>query len=268
MKEFFFKHMKVFRVIAMIIAIAATAWLIWFGCALSGNPISYFLVKSSSQKYAAENYPGFEVSNPGYNFKNGSYFVRISKPGSEDWHFVASFRQNGDYLYDNYDSNIANGFNTRTRLETRYRELVKSVLESPAYPFETDIGFGELIFARDSDYEDSYPAHDFSIPTDILEPDGLYDIAALGEIGGVLDICVLSEDQSPERAAEILRELDALMTKGGVTFRAIDLTLESSDRKYYTAENIHREEISESDLAQIVVEKHNAYEERLAKIEK
>lgn len=267
MKAFFFKHMKVFRVIAMIIAVAATAWLIWFGCALNGNPVSYFIVKSNSQKYVAENYPGFEVSNPGYSFKNGHYYVRINKPGSEDFSFTASFAQNGKYLYDNYDSCIANGFNTRTRLNTRYRELVKSVLENPANPFETKIGFGELLFARDLE-EDSFPAHDFSIPTDILEPDGLYDIAALGEIGGVLDICVYSEDKSPERAAEILRELDALMTKGGVTFRAIDLTLESSDRKYYTAENIHREEISENDLAQIVIEKHNAYKERLANIEK
>ncbi|MDE6732455.1 MAG: hypothetical protein K2J77_06220 [Oscillospiraceae bacterium] len=268
MKTFFFKHLRVFRVIAMIIAIAATAWLIWFGCALSGNPVSYFLVKSSSQKYVAENYPGFVAENPGYNFKFGNYFVRISKPGSDDSSFVASFGLNGRFLYDNYEGNVTNGYNTRLRLETRYRELVKSVLESPASPFETDIGFGELIFARDSDNEERYPAHDFSIPTDILEPDGIYDIAALGEIGGVLDICVCSEDKSPERAAEILRELDALMTKGGVTFRAIDLTLESSDREYYTAENIHREEISQNDLAEIVIQKHNAYEARFASIEK
>lgn len=268
MNAFFFKHIKVFRVIAMIIAVAATAWLIWFGCALSGNPVSYFLVKSSSQKYVAENYPGFEAENPGYNFKHGDYVVRITKPGSEDSSFMASFGLNGKFLYDDYEGYVLNGRNTRIRLETRYRELVKSVLESPAYPFETDSGFGELIFARDSDHEEKYPAHDFSIPTDILEPDGLYDIAALGELGGVLNISVLSEDKSPERAAEILRELDALMTKGGVTFRAIDLTLESSDRKYYTAENIHREEISESDLAEIVIQKHNAYEARLASIEK
>lgn len=267
MKAFVFKHLTVFRLIAFFIAFAMTAGLIWFAFALNGNPVSYFLVKNNAEKYVAENYPGYEAGEPAYNFKAGKYVVEIIKPDSEDCHFMASFGLNGKCLGDNYESSIEKGFNTMARLNMRYRELVNTVLKSPAYPLESKIGFGELVFADNDDY-DKYPAHDFSIPRDILESDALYDITALGESGGLLTICVFSEEKTPERAAEILRELDALMTQGGVTFRAIDLTLTSNDGEDYFTENIHREEISESDLPEIVIEKHNAFEERLAESEK
>ena len=267
MKAFIDRHSKVLRIIALFIAIAMTAWLILFAFLLNGNPVSYFLVTNNAKKYVAENYPGYEAGEAAYNFKFGNYVVEITKPGSEDCHFMANFGLDGKCTGDNYESSITKGFNTRARLNMRYREFVNTVLKSPAYPFRSKIGFVELIFARDLE-EGKDPAHDFALPNDILKPDGIYDIAALGADGGVLTIYVYSEDKTPERAAEILRELDALMTRGGVTFRAIDLTLESSDREYYTAENIHREEISESNLTEIVIQKHNAYEARLASIEK
>lgn len=267
MKAFIDRHSTVLRVIALLVAVGMTAWLIFFAFSLNGNPVSYFLVENNAKKYVAENYPDYVADAPAYNFKFGNYAVQITKTNSEDCHFMAIFGLNGRFLYDNYEGNVLNGLNTRIRLETRYRELVDTVLESPAYPFESRIAFGELIFARDYEEGDE-PAHDFALPTEILKPDALYDLAALGESGGVITVDVYSEDKTPERAAEILRELDALMTQGGVTFRAIDLSLTANDGDNYVIENIHREEISESDLAQIVVEKHNAFEARLAKIEK
>lgn len=267
MKAFVFKHLTVFRLIAFFIAFAMTAGLIWFAFALNGNPVSYFLVKNNAEKYVAENYPGYEAGEPAYNFKAGKYAVEIIKPDSEDCHFMAGFGLDGKCLGDNFESSIEKGFNTMARLNMRYRELVNTVLKSPAYPFVTKIGFGELIFESGEAPEKS-GGHGFSLPKDILKPDALYDICELGENGGLLTICVFSEEKTPERAAEILRELDALMTQGGVTFRAIDLTLTSNDDEDYIAKNIHREEISESDLPEIVIEKHNAFEELLAEIEK
>lgn len=267
MKAFIDKHSTVLRLIALFVAVGMTAWLIFFAFSLNGNPVSYFLVTNNAKKYVAENYPGYEAGEAAYNFKFGNYAVEITKPGSEDCHFMASFGLDGKCLGDNYEGSVEKGFNTMARLNMRYRELVNTVLKSPAYPFESKIGFGELMFARDPE-EGSDPAHDFSLPNDILKPDALYDITALGADGGVLTIYVYSKNKSPERAAEILRELDELMTRGGVTFRAIDLTLTSNDGEDFFTENIHREEITESDLAQIVIEKHDAFEERLAKVEK
>lgn len=267
MKAFIDRYSTLLRVLALFVAVGMTAWLILFAFSLNGNPVSYLLVTKNAKKYVAENYPGYEAGEAAYNFKFGRYAVEITKPGSEDCHFMADFGLDGKCIGDNYESSIEKGFNTAARLNMRYRELVNTVLESPAYPFESRIGFGELIFARDYE-EGNEPAHDFSLPTEILKPDALYNLAALGSDGGVITVYVSSEDKSPERAAEILRELDALMTQGGVTFRAIDLSLTSDDGDDYYIENLHREEISESDLAQIVIEKHNAFEERLAKIEK
>lgn len=267
MKAFIDRHSTVLRVLALLIAVGMTAWLILFAFSLNGNPVSYFLVTKNAKKYVADNYPDYEAGAPAYNFKFGRYAVEITKPNSEDCHFMADFGLDGKVLRDNYESSVEKGFNTAARLNMRYRELVNTVLESPAYPFESKIGYGELIFARDYE-EGNEPAHDFALPTDILKPDALYDLAALGNDGGVITVYVYSEDKTPKRAAEILRELDALMTQGGVTFRAIDLSLTSSDGDNYYIENIHREEIPESDLAQIVIEKHNAFEARLAKIEK
>lgn len=260
MKAFIDRHSKVLRIIALFIAIAMTAWLILFAFSLNGNPVSYFLVTNNAKKYVAENYPDYEAAAPSYNFKFGNYAVDITKPGSEDCHFMAVFGLNGRLAWDNYESAIEQGNNTAARLNMRYRELVDTVLESPSYPFKTDIGFGDLI-SRDDE------AHDFALESSTLTPDGIYDLNALAAEYGALTIYVKTEDFSPEKAAEILREIDDLMTQGGVTFRAIDLTLESSGM-YYTAENIHREEISENNLVEIVIQKHNAYEARLASIEK
>lgn len=267
MKAFIDRHSTAFRLIALFVAIGMTAWLIFFAFSLNGNPVSYFLVKSSSQKYVAESYPGYVADAPAYNFKFGRYAVQIAKPNSEDCHFMADFGLDGKCLGDNFDSSINKGFNTATRLNMRYRELVDTVLESPVYPFESKIAFGELIFAHDYD-EGVDPVHDFSLPIEILKPDALYDLTSLGEEAGVIMVYVHTEDKSPERAAEILQELDALMTQGGVTFRAINLSLTSNDAEDFYIENLHREEISDENLPQIVVEKHNAFEQRLAKIEK
>lgn len=265
MKAFIDRHSKVLRIIALFIAIAMTAWLILFAFLLNGNPVSYFLVKRNSRIYVSENYPGYEAATPAYSFKDGTYFVEVTKPNSEDCHFMVKYGLGGNVEWDNYDSAITQGHNTAARLNMRYRELVDTVLESPSYPFKSEIGFGKLMFERDYE-DDSDPAYDFSLPNDILKPDALYDIAALGAEGGVLTLYVYNEDVSPEKAAEILREIDDLMTQGGVTFKAIDLHLGNGD-EYIAPENVHREEISESDLAEIVIQKHNAYEARLASVE-
>lgn len=267
MKAFIDEHSKVLRIIAFFIALGATVWLILFAFSLNGNPVSYFLVKRNSRIYVSENYPDYQAGEAAYNFKFGNYFVEVTKPGSEDCHFMAVFGLDGKLAWDNYDSAIVQGNNVEARLNMRYREFVSTVLKSPSYPFKSDIGFGELVFERD--YGEGDRMYDFALPRDLLQPDGIYDIAALGADAGVLTIYVSTEDVSPEKAAEILVELDKLMTQGGVTFKAIDLRLESDDRESdFYIENLHREEISERNLAEIVIQKHNAYEARMNSIEK
>lgn len=241
------KRTKALRIIALVVAIAMTAFLILFAFSLNGNPVSYFLVTSNAKKYVAENYPGYKAGEAAYSFKDGTYFVEVTKPGSEDCHFMVKYGLGGNVEWDNYDSAITQGHNTAARLNMRYRELVDTVLESPSYPFETDIGFGDLIFRDDE-------THDFALDTATLIPDGIYDLNALAAEYGALTIYVKTEDVSPEKAAEVLRELDEVLSSGGVTFKAIDLYL-GNGKEGISPKNVHREEISESNLAEIVIEK-------------
>ena len=260
-KSTFQKHIKLFKAMAAIIAFAMIAGLLWFAFALNGNPVSYALAKKNAEAYTKENYPGYVVNSVAYNFKLGNYTAEIVKPDSEDCHFMASFGLDGKYQNDNYESSVVKGHNTMARLNMRYRSLVSTVLQSPAYPYASKIGYGELIFESD-DCE-----YDFSLPKSILEPDALYDVSALAEKGGLLTVYVDAEEKTPERAAEVLLELNSLMERGGAAFYAVDLALTSEDGDDYLVGNFHRSDIYGDGLVERVRENHRITEERSARQE-
>lgn len=265
-KLFISKHLIPFKIIAAVIAFAMIAGLLWFANGLLGNPVSYSLAKNSAEKYVAENYAadGYAVEGVGYSFKFGWYMAHVAKPGSEDCRFAVTIGSNGDIGWDNYESLVLKGGNVRTRMDMSYRELADSVFESSAYPYSDEIAFGELIFERDDGKTEE---HDFGLSTDILVPDALYDIAELGAKGGLLIVYVDTEQTTPEKAAEILLEINALMEQGGVPFYAIDLTLKTSDGEYYSLENFHRSDIYEDGLVERVMNNRQKTEERWAELE-
>lgn len=258
------------RITAAVIAFAMIGWLLWGANDLLGNPISYYLVKTNAEKYVAENYAdkGYVLEGVGYNFKFKSYCAYFSKPGSEDCRFTAYYNANGKFSGTTSESRVLNGENTRSRLNERYRKLVDTVVDSPSFPFESDIAFGELIFERDSDEE-----HDFGLPQSVLAPDAICDITKLGEMAGLLVIYVNTEDVSPENAADILLEINSLMEQGGVPFYAIDLTLSTTepdyaDREHYVIMNFHRSDIYEDGLITRVENNHQQTEARWAELDK
>lgn len=258
------------RITAAVIAFAMIGCLLWLAKNLLGNPISYYLVKTNAEKYVAENYAdkGYVLEGVGYSFKFDRYYAYIAKPGSEDCRFTAYYNANGKFGQDDYESRVLNGGNTGSRLHMRYRELADSVLESPSFPYKSDIAFTELIFERDSDGE-----HDFGLPQSVLAPDAIYDIAQLGEMAGLLVIYVDTENVSPENAADILLEINSLMEQGGVPFYAIDLTLSTTepdyaDREHYVIMNFHRSDIYEDGLITRVENNHQQTEARWAELDK
>lgn len=260
-KSFVSKHKKSVKVIAAVIAFAMIAGLLVFANGLLGNPISYCIAKSKAKKYVAENYAdmGYILESVNYSFKNGDYIAHIEKPDSEDRHFVLGIGFDGRLGSDNYENCVLNGGNTQTRLDMRYREFIHSVTESSAYPYSSQSAGGTLVFEGYGDY-------DFAVSKSILVPDGLYDIAELGEKGGLLYISVDTSQTTPENAAEILLEINALMKQGGVTFYAIDLTLMDrtlapADRVDYNLKNFHRSDIYEDGLVERVVNNHQKTEQ-------
>ncbi len=252
MRMFILKHLIIFRVVAAVIAFGIIAWLLVFTNALVGNPVSYFIVKNNAEKYVAENYAdmGYVLERVEYNFKFGNYNAHFVKPGSEDYHFVESYGFDGKKVLDNYKTDDQIKRNVQRRLETLYRELVNSVLESPAYPYSTDIAFGELIF-ENFDFEGPLDEeYDYALPLSILVPDGLYNITELGAKAGHLTIYVDADEATPEKAAEVLLEINSLMERGGATFYAIDLRLGSDEYLYIN--NFRRSDFHEDGLVEHV----------------
>lgn len=245
------KHGKVLRIIAAVIAFAMIGVLLLFANSLLGNPVSYLIVKNNAQKYLAEKYDGYVLEGIDYSFKFGDYLAHASIPGSGDSHFAVYYGMDGSFRGDNYESNIINRGNVRRRLDMSYRELVDSVLDSAANPYSMRIGFGELIFEGDEDTTKE-EGHGFFLPLGELEQDGLYNIAELGERSGLLNIYVDTEKEAnAETAAELLLGINILMDKGGATFHAIDLVVESPSGDYFV-ENFPRGDIYEDGLAERV----------------
>lgn len=238
-KELFFKHLKLFRIIAAVIAFAMIAGVLLFANALVGNPVSYFMVKSKAEKYVAANYAdkGYYLESVNYSFKNGEYYAHVAKPGSEDCYFSLNYWFDGRMTRDYYESSVLGGSNTRRRLDMRYRELVKSVAESPSFPYGSDIAYGTLIFG---DRELEQFNDNFGLREDDLVPDGIYDIAKLGEQAGMLTIYV-SGLTSEERVANILLDIKSLMEQGGVPFHAIGL----NSRYFILSEDIYEDGLVE-----------------------
>lgn len=266
-KEFFIDHLIIFRVIAAVIAFGLIIAILIFANGLVGNPVSYLLVKNSAEKILAEGYAdeGYMIESVNFNFKAGNYYVYFSKPDSEDSRFFESFGFDGKQIggRNNIDDQIKG--NVRRRLEMSYREQVDSVFKSPFYPYSGDT-YVRLIFEPFSYEGSSDGAYDFSLPMSILVPDGLYDIADLGEKAGLLTIYVNTGEPSPEKATEVLLTIDSLMKQGGVTFFAISLTLVNPGGDYIV-ENFHRGDIYENGLLERVKEKGMTGEEYYAKKE-
>lgn len=266
------KHLKVFRIIAAVIAFAMIAWLLSFAFSLVGNPVSYFIFKGKAEKYVTENYAdkGYVLDSVFYNFKFGKFGGRVVKPGSDDGTFTLGLNSDGG-IGDDYESRVLNGVNTQTRLEARYREFVKSFFKSSAYPYSDDTASGILVFQ--DDYNNK--KYGFGLSKSILAPDAPYDIIKLGEEAGLLSFYIDTEEITPERAAEILLEMNSLMERGGVPFYAVDLTLRAPlgddgsrvHGEYYSVEGFRRSDIYENGLVERIKENHLMVGKHMAELE-
>lgn len=195
---------------AFLAAALSVIGLCMFANALVGNPISELLAKKAANAHLSKHYADtdFVIEKINYSFKDGGYYAHIISPSSDDSYFALRFDMAGNLRYDSYESMVANGQNTVRRLNQAYRKLTESVLESSAFPFRSEIAFGDLELIEG------------------LELDRLYDIPKLGAKAGHLTVYVDEEIVSIERAAEILLEIRHLMEEGGAPFFSIDFVLQ------------------------------------------
>ena len=254
--KFILNHMKLSRVIAAVLAFAMIIGLAVFANPLLGYPLSAPFYKLKAQNYIKKNY-----GDMGYvmeSFKDchhGQYFATAAKPDSPDSRFTVTYYADG-CMNDGYEYDVLRFNSVRQRLQREYEELADRVLRSPQFPYDNVHSLAHLSVEP---FNNGYIS---SIPAEILELDGIYDIRELGSQAGYLRVSAYSDEITAEKAAEILLEIDRLMTKGGVTYFMIDLELAESAQasegdEYFSISDFLRSDIYEEGLAERVAEAGN-----------
>ena len=226
---------KTIKLISIALCAALVLTVLYFVFGFFGNPLSYLLAKRSASQYLEENFGDstFLVEDIGYNFKTGSYYARITDPTSQDSHFTVYFNGLGQYTYDTQDS-IKYGYNTYSRVNQQYWDLVESVLYEGNGIINCSISFGDLkttefeVFSyttEDGQVEHYRMDKDYGLDFSTLELDKEYDILALGRDYGRICLYVHDPVVTVERAAELLLEVKAYLDARNLPFHGIDFRL-------------------------------------------
>ncbi len=215
---------KWLKLLALALALALVAALIWLATGLLGNPLSQWLCTRSAQRFLTEDHPGYRLERVTYSFKDGNYHAFATCPGSADGDFTMVLDWQGRLRYDTYDHAVLGLQNTRRRLDSDYRALVDDILDGPLSHLGSDICYGSLLFS-DDDLPVGEARPDYAIPQEELVLNGLYDIRELGARAGELTVYLDHPAPSAQAMAEALLTVRDLMDRGGGAFRVIDLVL-------------------------------------------
>ncbi len=268
---------KILKITALILALVLIAGIGWFANALVGNPVSKHLAQKSAEKYISETFPDedFIIREIFYDFKTGNYYAKIYSPRSIDSNFNLYIDFFGKILYDNYEYAVLAGENTAYRINKEYREAVDNVLESPSFPYECHIAFGDIEFIPE-EYKDNFDVPSYAIVTETLTPDAFYDINEIGKKAGHLVIYVADDELTEEKMAEALLGIKDVFDKSGVSFHAINCVIEnrkadvppSTDIQQIEVQHFLYSDIYEEDLAERVKESIKATDEYYREMDK
>ncbi|MGM9941013.1 MAG: hypothetical protein ACI32N_03355 [Bulleidia sp.] len=245
---------KTLKIIAFVTAVFLIIGLAVFANSLVGNPVSRWIAANAVTEYVQETYgdTDFIISSVSYNFKDGNYLARVESPSSKDTTFTIEVSQTGKIGYDWYEY-VLRGESTANRLETGYRDMCDTILESSSFPYHrgdenSDIAFGTLCFG-DPEYaseEEIYRKQ--YMKTEDLVLDGIYNISELGSQIGSLVIYVKEDTVSIERASEIILDIRSMFDQAGIGFHDMDFVLESETGEKEIRVSLLYEDIVEEGL--------------------
>lgn len=217
---------KIWKMIALLVAIALIVVIFSFANSLVGNPVSKFLAKRGAEKYLEENYPqtDYYLEDLGFNFKFVCYYAHVASKSSVDTRFSLQIDMLGRVYHDTYES-VTSGYVTARRLDDEYRALTDRIFDDPSFPYALDIGYGSLELHA-GDYIGKYDIPSYALATEDLILDHIYDIRELGAQAGHLIVYVDANEVTVENAAEIMLGIRDLFDEAGVPFRAMDFTLQ------------------------------------------
>lgn len=221
---------RILKITALVIALALIAGLCWFANGLVGNPVSRLLAKRALDRYVEETYPHLDLNTErfGFDFKSIGYFAYVRSEGSMDTAFYIDMDMLGHVTYDSYDTWVTSKMNTELRVEEQYREMVKNVLNSSDFPYESDIKGGTLEFAQDWEWGDDRD-HSYAIPREELVMDKEYSLSEIRRLGaraGILTIYIQEDTVTAERAAQIMLDIKELFDAEDVPFYRMDFVLQ------------------------------------------
>lgn len=218
---------KILKTVAVIISIVLVVGVCVIANAFVGNPISKHLAANTAEKYLEEKYSDrdLEIEKVVYNFKDGNYHAFIKSPSSIDSHFTILIDMWGNLKIDNYEDSVLTGWNTANRLGNEYRKKVDAILDSQAFPYIEDIGYGDIEFVP-AEYANDSSVPDYALIIEDLKLDGKYDINELGSKAGKLTIYLDDETVSYERSAEVILEVKKIFDNANIKFYALDFVLE------------------------------------------
>ena len=220
----------ILKIGACVLASVLIVGVLMFANSLVGNPISQAIAKNTAEKHLEKIYgdTDYELGEITYSFKDGYYHAHISSPSSNDTRFSLMINSFGELKYDNYDSYVESGFNTAQRIDSEYRKAAETVFGSSKFPYNENIGFGELIFIAEED-KNAADVQDYALVTNELTPDAYYDANELGKKAGKLTVYIEDDNVSAEKMAEILLGIRKCFDESGLSFYAIDCVLEPVD---------------------------------------
>jgi hypothetical protein len=214
---------RILKIAAFVLAVAFIYGVASFANSLVGNPISKMAARRTAERYLDLQYSetDYAVDEIFYSFKIGGYYVHIVSPSSMDGNFKLTVSMFGKLTNDDYSSRVEGHRNIASRLFSEYRETVKRVLESSAYPYTVDMGYGDLEFERELGKEEVQGALKMS---DLVN-DRFYNVCDLGATNGRLVLYIDSDTVTYEKAAEILLNTKKLMDGAGISFYSMHFVL-------------------------------------------
>ena len=218
---------RILKIAAFVLALALIVGVCVFANSLVGNPVSKLLATKTAEKYLEENHPGkdYQLDGVTFSFKLTCYYAYFSSPGSPDSSFSLMLGMDGKIIHDYYENNVLVGWNTARRLSDEYRAAVGKVLDNPTFPYQIDIGYGDLEFISE-EYKNAPEVPDYALITNDLELDGIYDIGELGAKAGKLTVYIWDDTVTVERLAEIMLDMKKMLEDAGVRFYIMDCVLQ------------------------------------------
>lgn len=266
---------KIGKSIAILTATAVLAGVLWLVNGFFGNPVSALLARRGLNRYVEDTYAHMDLNTGlfGYNFKTAGYFAHLSSETSRDTAFYIYLDMVGNVTHDSFDTWVTGKMNTEQRVQEQYRVLTDFILESAAFPYESDILGGMLDFQQDREAGDDRD-YSYAIPREELIRDKEYseeEILSFGEQAGILTIYVQEDTVTAERAAEIMLDIKAMFDDAGVTFYRMDFVLQypkPQDGSPWPEEDIRAEliyeDIREEGLTERIQTSHYEIYERFA----